>query len=120
MDLASTRYRNGKSLARIADDLDFAAGTISTALQRHGVPRRDTPRTPTMTPPDPIHSAGAASAMRSHDRFAGHRLSTDQRSTCVDNFRRCKPRHLSTCPNRRCSISQVAFVLSPRICNRRI
>jgi hypothetical protein len=34
-------YRNGQSLARIGDQLGVNSTTVGSALERHGVPRRD-------------------------------------------------------------------------------
>lgn len=42
VDNAIIRYHNGDSLARIAIDLGVAADTIGAALERRGIPRRDT------------------------------------------------------------------------------
>ncbi|WP_330231191.1 hypothetical protein OHA40_01085 [Nocardia sp. NBC_00508] len=42
IDYAITRYRHSKSLARVGDHLGVARTTIRTALQRHGITRRDT------------------------------------------------------------------------------
>ncbi|MEV0296103.1 helix-turn-helix domain-containing protein [Nocardia sp. NPDC050710] len=41
IDYAVTRYQNGESLTQIGQHLGVAHTTIRTALQRRGVPRRD-------------------------------------------------------------------------------
>ncbi|WP_373862470.1 helix-turn-helix domain-containing protein [Nocardia acidivorans] len=41
IDHALACYRDGQSLARIASRLDVAHTTVMTALERRGVPRRD-------------------------------------------------------------------------------
>ncbi|WP_433657885.1 helix-turn-helix domain-containing protein [Nocardia sp. CA-128927] len=42
IDHAITRYQHGESLQRIGDHLGVAHTTIRTALERRGIPRRDT------------------------------------------------------------------------------